>query len=85
MTVASLRTKATLEACLGYAVDRARYRAGALAAIEAALDNGMTGEALVAEIRREIEGARVCCANARQSFERLGAKIDAAKYPDEDE
>jgi hypothetical protein len=85
MTVASLRNKATLEACLGHATDRNRYMAGALAAIEAALDNGMTGATLAAEIRGEIEAMRAHCANARQSFERLGAKIDAAKYPDEEE
>lgn len=82
-TVASLRTKATLEACLAAAGARNRMRAGVLAGIESVLSCELSREEQTKAIRDELAKLPALLADVEAQFQKRGALIDAASYPDE--
>lgn len=85
MDFATLRTKATLEACLGAACDRNRVRAEAIDAIGAVLSFGLSAQAQADAIRAELDKLPALLADIDAQFNTRGAIIDATRYPDEDE
>ncbi len=84
-TVATLRTKATLENMLAHASDRNRYMLGALSSIDAILSMGLAAQTMTAAIAEELEKVRQFNAEATENYRKRGERIDARRYPDEDE
>lgn len=85
MNIATLRTKATLEACLSAACDRNRVRAGVIDAIDAVLSFGLSAQAQAEAIRAELDKLPALLADIEAQFQKRGAIIDATRYPDEGE
>ncbi|MDN5502728.1 MAG: hypothetical protein L0H10_02735 [Comamonas sp.] len=84
-TVATLRTKATLENMLTHANDRNRYMQGALSSIDAILRMGLAAQTMADAIAEELEKVRQFNAEATEKYRKRGERIDARRYPDEDE
>lgn len=81
---ASLRTKATLEACLAAANDRHRAQSHALAAIGTLLRQGLGDKGLREALQAELDALPVLLADIDAQAQRACAAIEAKRYPDED-
>ena len=82
--VATLRTKATLEASLVAACDRERARKRALSAIDLALRSGTGDKALRDTLRAELDQVAVLLADIDAQDQRWQADVSGARYSDED-
>lgn len=85
MTIATLRTKATLENMLTHATDRNRYMLGALASIDSILRMGLPQQLMSSAIADELEKVRAYNAEATELYRKRGERIDQTRYPDEDQ
>lgn len=83
MTIATLRTKATLDNCLAAACDRSRARTGVFDSIDAVLSFGLTADQMHEAIRAEMDKLPALLADMDARCRRRGAVIDATRYPDE--
>lgn len=82
--VASLRTQATLQACLAAGNDRHRVQSRALASIGTLLRQGMGDKALREAVQAELNSLPVLLANIDAQAQRACAAIEAQRYPDEE-
>lgn len=82
--VATLRTKATLEASLAAACDRNRAQQRAMGAIDVALRSPMGEQALRDTVRRELDTLAVLLADIEAQDRRRQADVSAARYRDKD-
>lgn len=82
--IATLRTKATLEASLAAACDRNRAQQRAMGSIDLALRSAMGDKALRDNVRRELDTLGVLLADIDAQDRRRQADVSAARYGDED-
>ena len=81
---ASLRTTATLEACLAAANDRHRAQSHALATIGTLLRQGLGEKALHEALQAQLDALPARLADIDASDRHRHADIEAKSYPDED-
>ncbi len=82
--MATLRTKATLEACLAAGNDRHRVQSRALATIGTLLRQGLGDKGLREALQAELDALPVLLADIDAQAQRACAAIEAKLYPDED-